>query len=207
MTTAAQPRGLRISLRELLLLFTALFTACAALRYANVYWLVIVTLITLVGFIATAVIALIDRGPRQALAIGFVMAVGIYMTLIFCMRVTGYTSAGSVRTDNAELDPEEGSFPTTLALRPLFVSIQERWYIDPSGTPIPRSQLPPAVIASPNNGGGYVYDQERPNRQHFMLIGHCLWALLFGYAAAKFARWVYGRRLRESPSLAPGPTP
>jgi hypothetical protein len=205
MTTAASCHGLRISLRELLLLFTALFTACAALRYANVYWLAAVTLLTLVTFIAAAVIALIDRDARQALAIGFVTAAAIYMTLIFCMRVTG-DNRGNVRSYNAELDPEEGSFPTTLSLRPLFVSIQEHWYIDPSGTPIRRSQLPPAVIANPNNGG-YVYDQERPNRQHFMLIGHCLWALLFGYVAAKFARWVYARRLRESPSPAPGPAP
>ena len=38
MTVVAMPRGFRVSLREFLLLFTAIFFGCAALKYANDWW-------------------------------------------------------------------------------------------------------------------------------------------------------------------------
>ncbi len=198
MSSTTSPPGLRISLRELLILVTAVVIGCAALKLANEYWLAAISLITLLTFITLAVIAMVDRERRQAWALGFVAGAGIYLALVFSMRVTG-DNTGIMRTFNAELNPDAGWLPTTLAVRPIYNSLHDHWYIDPSGTRIRQSDVPPAALQTATGapGGGYSYAGEQPNRKHFMLIVHCLWALLFGYAGGHFARWVYFRRMRE----------
>jgi hypothetical protein len=44
---------------------------------------------------------------------------------------------------------------------------------------------------------GFAFSGQIPDHEHFMALGHCLWALLLGYAGGHFARWVYLRRRRE----------
>jgi hypothetical protein len=203
MSATASPPGLRISLREFLLVITAVVIGCASLKLANEYWLAAISLFTLLTFIALAVIAIVDRDRRQAWALGFVIGAGIYLALVFSMRVTG-DNTGIVRTYNAELNPDEGWLPTTLAVRPIYDALHDHWYIDPSGTRIRQSDVPPAFQGGSRNSpsSGYGYAGEFPNRKHFMLIVHCLWALLFGYAGGHYARWVYYRRLREQNAAA-----
>ncbi|MBA3483191.1 MAG: hypothetical protein H0T51_15390 [Pirellulales bacterium] len=127
----------------------------------------------------------------------------MYLALVFSMRATGDTT-GIMRTYNAELSPGDGWLPTTLAVRPVYNALREDWYADPSGTRLRRSDLPPAVLQAGTGrlGGGFSYLGEFPDGQSFMMIAHCLWAMLFGYAGGHFARWVYFRRLREHNATA-----
>jgi hypothetical protein len=205
MTTAASPPGLRFSLREFFLSVAAVAVSCAALKYANESWLSTITFFMILATMAAAIIALVDRGPRQASATGFVVAVCIYVALL-----NGRSS---------EFDPYEGTLPTSQLLRPLYAVMSNTWYIDQaSGKRVASSDLPPeSIIVTSVSGGdaafaagvgggmlvrgqrtGYV-QWETVSRAHFMRIAHLLWAILFGYVAAKFARWVYAHRLRERP--------
>jgi hypothetical protein len=192
----------RMSLRELLAIFTAAAIGFIALRFADQLWLAAVWFLTLAAFIAATTYVLVDRGARQALAIGFVLGAGIYLGVLYSRRST-HGNSGWVKTSNAELDPYEGSLPTTLALRPLFQAITVNWYTDKSGNRVIRDQIPPQTLVGGLSRSGYSYVGEVPRREDFMRIGHCLWALLFGYAAAKFSLWVYVRRVREQVVATP----
>lgn len=46
-------------------------------------------------------------------------------------------------------------------------------------------------------GGPNVGMKEFPDRYQFMVLGHLLWALLWGYVGGRFAGWVYDRRMRR----------
>jgi hypothetical protein len=191
----------RLSLREFLLLFTAAVVGCAALMYANWGWLAFIGLLTIAAFSSLFVVALVDRGACQAFAIGFIACAGVYFGLVYGMRAT-HGNSGWVKTSNAEMDPHEGWLPTTMALRPLFDLIADVWYIDPAGARVLGRQVSDSVIYTPSGAlaPGYKWGGEIPEREPFMRIGHCLWGLLFGYAGGHFARWIYGKRMREATS-------
>ncbi|HVT29879.1 MAG TPA: peptidoglycan-binding protein [Lacipirellulaceae bacterium] len=61
----------RISLRGLLLLVGLLAIVIPSLKYASDGWLVWVASFAIVAFLVALIVALVDRGPRQAFAIGF----------------------------------------------------------------------------------------------------------------------------------------
>ena len=44
--------------------------------------------------------------------------------------------------------------------------------------------------------------QESPDRTNFMRVAHVLWALLFGYAGAHFAAFVYRRRAARETAVS-----
>jgi hypothetical protein len=212
MTSATQPRGIRISLREFFALVAAVAVACAALKYANEYWLAVVSLVTLVAYVAATIVALVDRGPRQVAAVGFLATMSIYAALLYARRPEG--AANTLPRSHPEFDPYNGILPTTRLMRPLFEAMSANWYVDlATGKSLNESQLPSgATIVSYSGGGfapggvaapttGFTHVGEIPAREHFMPIAHCFWALLFGYIAAKFARWVYARRLREQDAV------
>jgi hypothetical protein len=208
MGSTASPPGLRISLRELMMLFAAVAIGIAALKLANLWWQILVTGFALLAFTASAIVAINDRGRRQAFAIGFVIAFAIYMGLLYSMRQYGGRSAIQA-TVNAEFDPEIGALPTTQLLRPLFEAIVEVWYVElATGKRLRQSELGSGAKTGFSRSGGmntpsaYSVGQIEPQREPFMIIGHCLWALLFGYAGGHFARWVYFRRLREQNATA-----
>ncbi len=64
----------RISLRGLLLLPAVLAFACGALTWASRGWLGATLILVTLAFIGTTIIAIFDRGPRQAFAIGYVVS-------------------------------------------------------------------------------------------------------------------------------------
>ena len=152
MNSTASPPGFRISLREFLLLVTTFTIACAALKYANGYWLAVVSLATLLAFIAATVVAVVDRGPRQTFAVGFLVAVAIYAGLIHSRKPEG--APNNFVATNPEFDPYRGVLPTTLLLRPLFEAVVVNWYFDrATGNRIDESQLPPGATIDYYGGG------------------------------------------------------
>lgn len=64
----------RISLRGLLLLTAVLAFACGALAWSSRGWLGATLIFVALAFIAAAIVAILDRGPRQAFAIGYVVS-------------------------------------------------------------------------------------------------------------------------------------
>ena len=197
MASAASPPGLRISLREFLLLFIAFAIGFAALAFANSWWLAAVSGVALLAFIAALIIALIDRGRRQVFALGFAASVLTYAPLFLLGNDT---------------DPFTGNLPTSRLLQPMHLAVRQQSYRnvrtdeEVSEQELPAGALVEGMTAFPtyssrnaarNSASYFVPGNSTPALEHFMPIGHCQWALLFGYAGGQFARWVYARRLRE----------
>jgi hypothetical protein len=159
--------GLRVSLRELLLLLGFFALACAALKYANGWWEAAISAVALLLFMASVVIALVDRGRRQAVAIGFAVFMGSYGLM------------GWIR---------EGDLPTDLPLAALYRAIATQTYVDVmTQEVVPGNEF---SVYSQNVVGMNV----SPDSSAFLRIGHVLWALLLGYVGSRLAAWVYSRR-------------
>lgn len=181
-------RLFRISLRELLLLLALCAVAIVSLRYASGPWQLVVFTITMVAAFVAAIVAVVDRGARQAFAIGFALSMALY-GLIFL-----YGSARATDGRNLELNPQAGRLPTSRLLEPVYKALVEvRWIDLRTGQEVPGHDPTSASAA----GASFVTADERPERGAFMRIGHCWWALLLGYLGGWFARWVYLQRNRE----------
>ncbi len=186
---SASPRTswLRFTLRELLLLLAFVAISCAALKYAVGLWLLGLSSGVLLLFMGAAVLAAVDRGQRQAQAMGFALCVAIYGILFW--STFSLTNAGQ----NPELDPYSGSLPTSKALAPLFEAIVKRSYYDMNTGKEIAPPAPPNFISR-----GYV--REKPDRGQFMATGHLLWMLLLGYLGSRVSLLAYARRLRSEES-------
>jgi hypothetical protein len=149
---------------------------------------------------AAAIIALVDCGSRQATAMGFLTGVLMYAVL--------------VQTQDSE-SQAYGTLPTTDLTWRIYAAMSTSWY-EEQATGKRVEQLPTASIVVGRHGMGMgmgsgmaglpqkAYVQwQLPDAEYFTRIAHAFWALAFGYFAAKFARWVYGRRLREQNALSP----
>jgi hypothetical protein len=178
-----------MSLRELLLLVALAALAIASIRYATTTWRTAVYTITMVVFMAGAVVAVIDRGPRQAFAIGMVLTMIIYAISV---RNGVYGERGI----NRELDPDDGRLPTTRIssyfYRPV---ITYRWFNGDTGGELVNydPQNPPTGLRSKV----FRRDIKSPSTEDFMQIAHSWWALLLGYLGGQFARFVYVRRTSD----------
>jgi hypothetical protein len=199
MSAAVTPRAFRLSLRELLLLFTAIFIGCAALKYANERWAAGAMSASILGFLIATILALVDRGSKQAFAIGFAVVVATYMGLLFAMG----EFSGSPGMNHPEFHPNEGQLPTTLALRPVYAAVVQDVYAETAtGKRLVASQLPKDAVVDEQASTGfttapYYFAGVRPLPGHFMTVGHKLWALLLAYVGGHFARFVYARRARD----------
>jgi hypothetical protein len=193
-----------MSLRAMLVLVAFVAVALASLAYANDVWVSIVSGILVIVVTAALIIAIVDRGFRQAFAIGFVLASLVYALAL----ATGITTGqfGDAHFKNIEMDQWEGRLPTTGALRLLHSGLSRSGYFDANGKRLPNFN--PQIAAGWAGGGGgmapgfagpsYV---EIPPREKFMPIGHCWWAMLLGYAGGLFALYVHRRRLRSEEKL------
>lgn len=216
--------GLRISLRQLLLLVVVFAIGCLALKYANSAWQAVFSAVVLLSFMIGAIVALIGRGAEQCFAIGFVTCVLIYVTVVHA-------------SDNSEFDPYSGKLLTSKAMKPIYQQLSTQVTIDFStGRPVPTGNLPavpsgtvvapgqplyaPPMLGSgptqplvatplpvPNAGGGIsggapwpsmIGTAQIPDRYAFMAIAHSLWALLLGCAGGMFGRAIYARRTELS---------
>jgi len=195
----------RMSLRELLIGVALLAIAIVSLKYASDTGLVIVAAITMLVFFVALIVAVVDRGTRQAFAIGFALIMAAYgLVLMTGQRISGFS--GNITSKNIEFDQWEGRLPTTRLLRYVHASIDKSQYVDAkTGKEIAHFSPPWAVTPQTRAGGtfgGKTFSFiEIPSRDVFMPIGHCWWALILGYAGSHFAKYVYWRRLRDEQKL------
>jgi hypothetical protein len=191
--TQQRERLVRLSLREMLVLFALCATALVSLQFASAGWEMVVGALAALAFAAAVIVALVDRQAPQAFAIGFAVALTIYVAILASQGSLG--AAGP----NLEMNPDTGKLPTTQLLRPVFAAVADtRWIDFRTGKEVPNYD--------PNNPGPdmqYISMDERPQRGAFMRIGHCWWALVLGYLGGWFGRFVYLRRMAAS-TLASG---
>jgi hypothetical protein len=173
----------RLSLRESLVLMTAVALAVASLKYASEAWLAIVLAVTMLAFFVALIVAVVDRGPRQAFTIGFALTMAGYWLVV----LSGTKVVPNTGSMNIEFDHIEGRLPTTRLLRYVHSAIGRGRYFNPfTGQELPNYD--PATDPNRNVGGGgfatpatMVSYQEIPPREIFMPIGHCWWGLLLAY--------------------------
>jgi hypothetical protein len=194
-------RMFRISLRQMLVFVAAIALAIASLKYANDVWLAVVATVLMPALFISLIVAVVDRGPRQAFAIGFAIIIVAYGTTL----LTGTSGfGGDLNSKNVEFDQWAGRLPTTRLLRYVHAAVQTSGYFDN----VTGKELPNYDPANPPNRfrgvGGFapgVSYRESPPRGKFMPIGHMWWALLLGYLGGVFAMFVYRRRLRDEEKL------
>lgn len=111
----------RISLREMLVLVAMIALAIASLKYADSMWLGIIAGVTMAVLFGALIVAGVDRGRRQAFAIGLALTIIAYGAVL----LTGYSvPAASGNSKNVEFDQWEGRLPTTRLLRPLYAAVK-----------------------------------------------------------------------------------
>jgi hypothetical protein len=202
-----------MSLRQLMMLVAAVAVAIVSLKYASDAWLAIVAAVAMLAFFAAVIVAAVDRGPRQAFAIGFALTVAVYALVV----MNGEKEFPNGRSRNIEFDQWDGKLPTTRLLRYMHIAVDHGGYYDrATGQEIP--DYDPATDPNRNTagggfgggglgGGGFgagprVAFRELPPRESFMPVGHLWLGLLLGYLGGLFAVYVYSRRMREQKSLA-----
>jgi hypothetical protein len=190
----------QFSLWQLFLLVGVIALAIASFKFASPTWNSIVAAICIGTFLVASIIAAVDRGPRQASAIGIVLIMFGYGWLISNGNHVSNTLFGSsFNTDyNPELDQFAGSLPTTVLLRYAHLAMHEYRYVDP-GT---RQEVAGYDQSDPQFAGLSVVREESPMRRIFMPIGHAWFALLFAYLGGHFARFIYARRTKEQAAPA-----
>jgi hypothetical protein len=195
MSNAVRPPALHFSLREFLCLFTAFCIGCAALKYANDWWAAALQSIVVASAIIATIVAVLDRGARQASAAGFIVALLIYAAAVIAEE---------------KGDPANGRLVTSELTSRLYGLFEETVYFDvkldiQDRVELRREQLPPGSrILRPGQGydpattsvGQLFVDVRRPQQSYFDGVAHSIWALLIGYMANKFAKCVYVRRVR-----------
>ncbi|MAT70770.1 MAG: hypothetical protein CMJ58_14745 [Planctomycetaceae bacterium] len=209
-TASPAAAAVRISLRELLVLAAAAAVGCAAMQSADEMWLAVVGSGMLLAFMAMAVLAVVERGARQAFAIGFVLCATIYRVLL----------VGS----GQEMDPYAGRLPTSRLLRTAYEAVRDEWYVDAAtGRRFRRRDNPAAADAASKQDAlqqqlsGWTplgalkatayYAGEKPVRAEFMALGHALITCLAGYLGGRFAVFVYAGRVRREALASTTATP
>jgi hypothetical protein len=182
----------QLSLRSLLVAVGLIALAIVSFRFASEAWWTLVMTIAAIALCTATILALVDRGERQAFAIGFVVAMVGYGLIL-----EGLSKSGPKWRH--EFNPDVGQLPTTRLLRPVYHTVARIGLIDLStGKPVPNSA---AQIGSGLSGGGMgsanYSMSESPRREVFMKIGHGWWAILLGLCGGVFARGVYRRRTRD----------
>lgn len=158
----------RFSLRELVLLVAFVAISCAALKYAGEIWLALISAGAFLTFMTAAVMLIIERGQRQAMASGFVLWMGVYLGLLFFY-------------------PVRSDLPTETVLRPIHGLVAtDTWLDNITGEVIPDYD--------PEKPSRRAIQRRVPDYRRFMNIGHVLWTLLLGYVGSRLAGWLYLRR-------------
>jgi hypothetical protein len=195
---------LRVSLREMLVAVALVALAIVSLTYASLWWRLGVVSLLMVVFTAAAIEAFVDRGARQAFAIGMLVTLIIYAGLIaYGRRDTDQGVEGDFSL--------YGQLPTSRLLRLVHQGIATQRYVNArTGEELP--DFDPQTDRAAQGGrrfsapGRIVATRvDTPTPGEFMKIGHCWWALLFGYIGGRFGRFVDKRRTTEEKPLAAQP--
>jgi hypothetical protein len=173
---------LRISLPQLMQIVAVIALALVSLCYASAWWESIILCLGMVTFFALLIVALIDRGSRQAFAIGMAVV------------TAGYTGA-------KWLDPgikfRHFGLPTNALLMHSHAAVaRDAYFDDQTGEQLVGFTPPTNARPGQSNTRGF-YQGTVPHVEHFLLIGHIWFALLFGFLGGLFARSVYLRRLKK----------
>ena len=173
---------LRIPLRELLIVIAVLAFAFASLRMGGVLAQLMLTIVG-VFVVSCGIIAFVARDRRQAFSIGFLIPFKLYVGVHYA-------------SERDYLNPYDPSaLLTTRSFRPLHDAFRTLTWTQPqSGEAILEFDLDPNII--PEVGPDYVYTSrsgmtgtliENPRRETFMMVAHCLLALIGGYLGGRFA--------------------
>jgi hypothetical protein len=168
----------QISLRQLFTLVTAIALAIVSLNYASAAWEAIVFSLASIVFLAAAIVAIVGRASDRAFAVGLVVV------------MAGY---GGLRL--IEMARNSTILPTAYALV----------YLQDTSTSYRFYNKNGEEVASPTQAqrtSGSTFQRKVPLLSHFLPIGHCWSALLFGYLGGHFARFVYVRQDKASPEAA-----
>jgi hypothetical protein len=186
----------RASLREMFLLVAAIALAILSLLGASIFWQGAVGLIVMLASGAAIITGIMERGSRQAFAIGFGVAMFGYALIVW----NGERYAdGPRKNKNMELVGLDGQLPTSLLLHYLHLKIDRSGYIDANtGKDISEAELAKTPLDY-STGTGLVAGRpvqyvQRPRQEVFSPIGHYWWGLLFGYIGGRFAENLYTRR-------------
>lgn len=152
--------------------------AIVSLKYASETWEAIVFGLVLILFSIFLVVALVDRGRRQAFAIGMAVIMAAYTLM------DAYGPQPKFRHSGIPTNPLLMRLHRTVAV-PAYFDQQTGQQILDIAAPADAS------AATPPN----AYIDSVPRLEHFMRIGHMWFAILFGYIGGLFARFVYIRRL------------
>jgi hypothetical protein len=164
----------------------ALFAlALVSLCYASAWWESIVLFLGILNFFALLIIALVDRRSRQAFAIGMAVV------------MAGYTGA-------KWLDPgikfRHFGLPTNVLLMQCHAAVaRDAFFDDQTGEQLVGFTPPANARANRSNNPGF-YQGTLPHIEHFMLVGHVWFAILFGFFGGLFAQYIYWRRLKKPQS-------
>lgn len=175
---------MRISLRTLFAIVTAVAFACAALRFAEKFWWSVSAGLSLFAFTGIAIVAVVGRGERRIFCIGFVISVGIYAAVLYFGAAHGEF-----------LNTVGGRLPTSYPLQLMHQSISEHAPIDPQPDEVLRGRRSPDASTRFGKKQNLAV-RNLPDQAWFMHIGHLLWAMLIGCCGGIFARYVYDREKR-----------
>jgi hypothetical protein len=201
----------RVSLREFLALVAFVALACGALLNASATVATAMLGVTVLIVIGLAIIAAVDRGPRQAAALGGLVAMLVYgVAWNYEPKLKLKSDWNHVHGMDQVVD-YAGHLPTSKLLHVLWTLTSATYMVDPeSGRVVEKmsdsypqftSQVASSHVPSGWAGGPLRYEG-RPRPDAFMPVGHCLSALLIGYLGGKFAVWVYRRRVARGGSQA-----
>jgi predicted PurR-regulated permease PerM len=182
---------IRLSLRTLFIFMAIAALAIASVRHASDGWQTTIVSVALVTFCVAAILALADRGPRRALAIGCAVCM-----LAYGLAILFSAPLGSSIAENREFNPSTGRLPTSRLLRALYERVEEIGWVDVrTGKP---ADAEPSANASPNAGDSMTTTTgEIPDRESFMVIGHAWWALVLGCVGALIGRATYSKLSRK----------
>lgn len=177
--------NLQFSMRELLFVVAFAGLGVASLANGGIIGAIMISLAMAVTM-GLAIIALVNRGSRQAFAIGFLTPVVMYAGALL--------AAG-----RNEFDPDTRQLPTSMLLRPIFEVMSKKTVIDAvTGEVVPGANPTDVSRVAMTYGSSLRILESRS----FMSLGHLLIAMILGYAGAKFAVIVHRRESKDNESRA-----
>jgi hypothetical protein len=162
----------------------------ASLKYANQEWAMVLSAAFFLALLAALIVSLLDRGSRQAFAIGF------SLTLVACSLPFSWSSV-------------IGSLPTDRLLRRAYDAFRRVEYVDsrtdkvitnfdPSNPSLPFAPSPPRGY---DPAVGYAIGLQAPPQHLYLAIGRRWFAFLLAGMGGLFAQFVYRRRMRDEQKL------
>lgn len=193
-------------------MFAFVAVAFASLLNASEGWTIAIFGLTIVIAVTLGIVAVAERGVRQAGAAGGLIVMVAYAVLWTQQPVATLEDTWDQATGIDPVLSDDGFLPTSRVLYKLWHSVSGTYIIEMEtgrvvkkrspkypnhlGGAIANSQIPP------NWSGGTLISKGLPVPEHFLAVGHCLWAILLGYLGGKFAVWIFTRRIAREENVA-----